>query len=85
MSGYLLDTNVPSELVRSRPDPGVEEWVNAQDERTLFLSAVSIGELRRGIVLFPASRRRSELEHWFHYHLVPQFGGRILAVTPENR
>ena len=81
MSGFLLDTNIPSELIRSRPDPGVEKWVYAQDEQSLYLSVVSIGELRRGLVILPASKRRSELERWFENDLLPRFEGRILPVT----
>ena len=81
MSGFLLDTNIPSELIRSRPDSRVEKWVYAQDEQSLYLSVVSIGELRRGLVILPASKRRSELERWFENDLLPQFEGRILPVT----
>jgi len=51
MSGFLLDTNVPSELVRPQPEPRVRTWVAAQDLDTLFMSAVSFGEIRRGIIL----------------------------------
>lgn len=51
MSGFLLDTNVPSELVRSQPEPRVKTWVAAQGLDALFMSAVSFGELRRGIIL----------------------------------
>lgn len=47
MSGFLLDTNIPSELIRTHPEPRVGEWVYSQDEQSLYLSAVSIGELRR--------------------------------------
>jgi len=81
VSGFLLDTNIPSELIRSRPDSRVEKWVYAQDEQSLYLSVVSIGELRRGLVILPASKRRSELERWFENDLLPQFEGRILPVT----
>jgi len=81
VSGFLLDTNIPSELVRSHPDPRVERWFSAQDEQSLFLSAISIGELRRGFTLLPAGKRRTQLEHWFDDELVPRFGGRILPVT----
>ncbi len=81
MSGFLLDTNIPSELIRSRPDSRVAKWVYAQDEQSLYLSVVSIGELRRGLVILPASKRRSELERWFENDLLPQFEGRILPVT----
>jgi len=81
VSGFLLDTNIPSELIRSRPDARVAKWVYAQDEQSLYLSVVSIGELRRGLVILPASKRRSELERWFENDLLPQFEGRILPVT----
>jgi predicted nucleic acid-binding protein len=81
VSGFLLDTNIPSELIRSRPDSRVAKWVYAQDEQSLYLSVVSIGELRRGLVILPASKRRSELERWFENDLLPQFEGRILPVT----
>lgn len=83
MSGFLLDTNIPSELIRTRPDARVGNWVYAQDEQSLFLSVVSLGELRRGIVILPAGKRRSELEQWLDNDLAPRFGGRILPVT-EN-
>jgi predicted nucleic acid-binding protein len=81
VSGFLFDTNIPSELIRSRPDSRVEKWVYAQDEQSLYLSVVSIGELRRGLVILPASKRRSELERWFENDLLPRFEGRILPVT----
>jgi len=53
MSGFLLDTNVPSELMLSSPDPGVQRWVLKQDNESLFLSVVSIGELLKGISILP--------------------------------
>jgi predicted nucleic acid-binding protein len=81
VSGFLLDTNIPSELVRSQADPRIRRWFSAQPEQSLFLSAVSIGEVRRGFTLLPPSKRRTELEHWFHHDLVPRFGRRILPVT----
>ena len=81
MSGFLLDTNIASELIRARPEPRVANWVYAKDEQSLYLSAVSIGELRRGFVILPASKRRTELEQWFEDDLVPRFRGRILPVT----
>ena len=51
MSGFLLDTNVPSELVRPQPEPKVEAWIASQRLDDLFISAVSFGELRKGFVL----------------------------------
>jgi predicted nucleic acid-binding protein len=81
LSGFLLDTNIPSELIRTRPEPRVGNWVYAQDEQSLHLSVVSVGELRRGLVILPAGKRRTELERWFENDLLPRFHGRILAVT----
>ena len=81
MSRYLLDTNIPSELSRERPDARVVQWLRAQAMATLFLSAITIGEIRKGLVVIPEGRRRAELQRWFHEELLMWFGGRILPVT----
>ena len=70
MNGYLLDTNVPSEFSRDRPDPRVVAWLKAQPPTRLYLSAVTIGEIRKGLVVLPQGRRRIELEAWFHTDLL---------------
>jgi toxin FitB len=62
VSGFLLDTNIPSELIRTRPEPRLENWFYAQDEQALYLSVLSIGELRRGFVLLSDIKRRAALE-----------------------
>ncbi len=64
MSGFLLDTNIPSELVRPEPEPKVTSWVAAQALDLLFISAVSFGEIRKGLVLREPGKRRAELEAW---------------------
>lgn len=81
MNGYLLDTNVPSEFSRDRPAPRVVEWLKTQPVAALFLSAVTIGEIRKGLVVLPQGRRRSELEAWFQTDLLIWFRNRILPVT----
>ena len=81
MSGFLLDTNIPSEIIRSRPDQKVDAWVRGQDEGALYLSVVTIGELRKGLTILPDSKRRSRLEAWLENDLTPLFGNRILPVT----
>ena len=81
MSGFLLDTNIPSEIIRTRPDPRVNAWALAQEDATLHLSAITIGELRKGLTVLPASKRRSQLQDWLENDLVPLFTGRILPVT----
>jgi predicted nucleic acid-binding protein len=80
-AGFLLDTNVPSELTRSSPNPRVSTWVGAQDSVSLYLSVVSVGEFRKGFCLLPQGRRRMQLEQWLEQFLLPLFGSRILPVT----
>lgn len=81
MNGFLLDTNVPSELVRPQPEPKVKTWVAARDLDTLFISSVSFGELRKGIILRSPGKRRAELEAWIETDLSILFSDRILPVT----
>jgi predicted nucleic acid-binding protein len=81
LNGYLLDTNVPSEFRRERPEPAVVQWLKRQPATMLFLSAVTIGEIRKGLVMMPQGRRRTELEAWFHTDLLVWFRDRILPVT----
>jgi len=73
--GFLLDTNIPSELMRARPDLKVKDWVAAQDIRTLFLSVVSIGELEAGFTTMRDAARRARLEASFERHLAPRERG----------
>ena len=81
MSGFLLDTNIPSEIIRTHPAPQVNAWVLAQHDVTLHLSAITIGELRKGLTILPESNRRSQLQDWLENDLIPLFTGRILPVT----
>lgn len=83
MSGFLLDTNVPSETIRLRPDARVSDWVSKQSNESLFISVVSIGELRRGFVTAPDPQRRLRLERWLEDDVLQWFNGRILPVTKE--
>ena len=83
MSDYILDTNIPSELTRNRPEPRVADWLELAGDSELFLSAITIGELHKGFVLQPDSKRRLFLENWFQTELLPWFEGRILPVTME--
>jgi len=53
MKGYLLDTNIPSELVRPQPSLFVVDWLDAQENESLFISVVTLGEIKKGITLFP--------------------------------
>ena len=69
MSGFLLDTNVVSEMVKPQPSPAVLEWLNATEESLLHLSILTVGELRRGITRLRPGRRRISLESWLDYDL----------------
>jgi toxin FitB len=80
-TGFLLDTNVPSELTMPLPEPRVAAWVESQNNSLFYLSVVSAGELRKGIHLLSQSKRRLQLEHWFESFLLPSFANRILPVT----
>jgi predicted nucleic acid-binding protein len=77
---FLLDTNVVSEWVRARPDEGVVAWLANVDEDRLFVSAVTLAELRYGIERMPAGRRRVRLEQWLREELPLRFGARVLPV-----
>ncbi len=80
MSGFLLDTNCISELVRSNPEPCVLDWIDAADESLLYLSVLTLGEIRKGVAGLPQSKRRTQLETWLELELQARFSGRILPV-----
>src|SRR4051794_9801165 len=80
MSGFLLDTNCISELVRSKPEPRVLEWTEAADESLLYLSVLTLGEIRKGVAALPQGKRRSQLEGWLELDLQARFSGRILSI-----
>jgi toxin FitB len=79
--GYLLDTNIPSEMTRPRPAPQVERWLDQVDDDALFLSVISLSEILRGITRLPANTRRIQLQTWLDETLRPWFADRILPVT----
>ncbi len=77
---YLLDTCVISELVKKNPRRQVVDWIDAQEESTIYLSALTIGELEKGIVKLPASGRKTRLANWVRRDLTARFSGRVLAI-----
>lgn len=84
MTGYLLDTNVVSEYSRPRPpDAMVKKWVDAQGEESLYLSVLTLGEIRKGTALLPTGNKRYQLEQWLDHELQVRFGNRLLPVTCE--
>ncbi len=83
MSGFLLDTNVVSELVRPKPDENVARWVEATDESILFISSLTLGEIRNGVERLGSGRRRGRLESWLQVDLRARFRDRILPIDEE--
>jgi len=80
---FLLDTNVISEPMRVQPNAGVLAWLAEVDEDSVFLSVVTITELRYGIERLTTGRRRDRLEGWLRKDLSSRFEGRILPVDFE--
>lgn len=77
---YLVDTNVLSELRRQAPDPRVVEWFALRPPVTLYLSVLTLGEIRRGIDAVPSAKRRAALADWLETGLPAYFSGRILPI-----
>lgn len=75
----VLDTNVISEPLRAQPDPAVVSWLDDQIVETLYLTTVTLGEVRFGIAVLPAGRRRRVLHQRFEESVVPAFENRILS------
>jgi predicted nucleic acid-binding protein len=80
MSGFLLDTNCISEIVRVMPERRVEEWIEAADENLLYLSVLTLGEIRKGVAGLSPDERRLHLETWLEVELRARFSGRILSL-----
>jgi toxin FitB len=80
LKGFLLDTNVISELVKRKPLATVVEWVDSTSEELLYLSVLTVGEIRKGIAGLAHGARRTALEAWLETDLRPRFAERILPV-----
>ena len=83
MSGWLLDTNVISELRRPRPDRRVVAFVEAQPLEALFLSSVTMAEIRFGIEKIDDAGRRADLIDWLTHKVRPMFEQRVLPVSED--
>jgi predicted nucleic acid-binding protein len=77
---YLLDTCVISELVSKQPDERVITWIDDVDDQLVYLSVITIGEIKRGIQKLPESRRKNRLDSWLNEDLLIRFRGRVLAI-----
>jgi toxin FitB len=75
---YLVDANVLSESTRLTSNPNVFVWIQ-EHENDLFISVITVGELERGVALYPQSRKRGSLERWLR-ELLLTFEGKILPI-----
>ncbi len=83
MNGFLLDTNVISELIKTPPATQVTAWADATDAELFYISVITLGEIRKGISLLPQSKRRLHLEAWLSNDLLMQFAGRVLDIDHQ--
>jgi toxin FitB len=83
VTGWLLDTNVLSELRRPRPEPNVVAFLDAQPLALLYVSTISFAEIRFGIEAVSDARRRGALNDWLTHTLRPMFVQRVLAITED--
>lgn len=77
---FLLDTNVVSEWVKPRPESRVVAWLAEVDEDRVFISVVTLGEIRYGVERLPSSTRKRRLDDWVRHELPLRFEGRVLTV-----
>jgi toxin FitB len=78
---YLIDTCCISELIKKEPNSNVVKWFSMVDEITLFLSVVTLGELRKGVEKLSDSRRKDELSYWISNDLTNRFRSRIIDIS----
>jgi toxin FitB len=83
MTSWLLDTNILSELRRPRPEPMVVNFIAARPLEKLYISSVTLAEIRFGIELVADAGKRSELSDWLAHKVRPMFQQRILQVTED--
>ncbi len=86
MTRYLLDTNIISHFNKRAPSVPLRAWMADQEDETLFISSLTIAELRRGLLQIPAGRRRAQLQSWFSGPTGPQalFAGRLLPFDEKS-
>jgi len=83
VTGWLLDTNVLSELRKPRPDRRVVAFITAQPLESLYVSVVTFAEIRFGIEMVADPAKRAELNEWLDAKLRPMFAHRVLPITED--
>lgn len=81
---YVLDMCLISELIKKEPNPAVVTWLDEQEEQTLFLSVLNLGELQKGIGKLPDGTKKDELQAWVTLDLAERFTGRIIDIDLET-
>jgi hypothetical protein len=81
---YLVDTNVLSELRRKQPEPSVVAWFSERPRQSLFLSVLTLGEIRKGIERLNDATRQQPLQDWLEVELPRYFWGRVLSVDADT-
>lgn len=78
-----MDTNVVSQSSKDRPNPTIESWLDQHDSRLMYMSVISLTEMRVGLGLMSPGKKRDAISHWLERSVVPHFQDRILPVTSE--
>lgn len=81
---FILDTNVISEFVAPKPNESLLRWLRAIDAEHVFLTVITVGEIKKGIEKLPASPRKDALNHWLNDDLLVRFQGHILEIDVET-
>lgn len=80
---FLLDTCVISELIAKQPDPGLIQWIDDTAEEKIYLSVITIGEIKKGIEKLPDSSRKNELAEWLKDDLLTRFKDKTLPIDTD--
>ena len=78
---YLFDTNVISELIAREPNQKIIDWIDSLDPETVYLSVITIGEIRKGIEKLAPSRRKAQLTAWLETDLLLRFAEKLVGIT----
>lgn len=77
---FLLDTCVISALRKPKDNASLVEWISGVDESDLFLSAITIGELEKGVSRLPESKKKAAVSEWIRHAVTNRFGNRVLPI-----
>ena len=80
---YLIDTNIISEVFKAKPNNNVVKWFQVTPSNSMFISVITLGEIRKGIEKMDLGKKRTELILWLDHKIPEWFENRILAITKE--